>query len=370
VSFSSYRLVPSFSYSFLRFSSRFDLQILQRKRSRGHEVAEAMLVMDRERFGGLGGNVDRAAAHVEQRLPAACGFVEAARVTPRQGQRAKGVDFDRIERAARRAVQGNRPLVRLPRTRIEPGAREYVTERERLAGIARRRGPTLGQVEQSRCQRGEGQQIQTVVLQHRAERTGIARADELKVPTGYLEARHVTKAAVADQMLLEGQQGAIRALPELASGVKHVEVRHLDAEPREPMKEIAGLEHWGIERLAVEADERARARALARDGVEHRTLVCEPRHDELARDESPIVKPPAANEKGVGARSPAQTGRLEIEKDERRTCGRAAREERRLTSPGADSICQATDLIAAVSGRGFPPTVDDEAALAPLAAQG
>src|ERR1700738_5243262 len=99
--------------------------------------------------------------------------------------------------------------------------------------------------------------------------------------------------------------------------MEHVDVRELAAGPRHAMKEIARLEQRGVERLAVEADERAGARERARDGADHRPLVGKARQQERPRDKrSIVVEPAAADEKRLRAGATAQAGGLEIEEYE------------------------------------------------------
>src|SRR5580704_7644727 len=90
--------------------------------------------------------------------------------------------------------------------------------------------------------------------------------------------------------------------------------------PRQTMKEVPRLEQRRVERLAVEADQRARARKLRADGLQQRALVRVTRQQPLTRTEGAVgLEPPAADEKRERACAAAQSGRLEIEEDERQT---------------------------------------------------
>src|SRR5262245_23179384 len=139
-----------------------------------------------------------------------------------------------------------------------------------------------------------------------------------------------------DQLLLQGTERAVVAFPELPRRMQNVDMRHLPADPLEAVEQVPRLEDGSIERLAVEADERACALELARDRGQHGPLVSEARHDELASDESIAVEPSAAHEKDVCARAAAQARRFEIKKHERRT-GVVAGEERRCGEIGRAS---------------------------------
>ena len=208
------------------------------------------------------------------------------------------------------------------------------------------------------------------MLQDSAEGPCIARAHELKVPAWDVDARHIADPTVAHQMALERQQRAVIPPPELTGRMQDVQVRQLQAEPRESVKQITRLEERGVERLAIEADEGPRASAFAGDGLEHRTLVREPRHHELPRDKPSFVEPAAADEKGVRARAAAQPGRLKVKEHERRPSRPASGEKGRLLGRVVDPIGQMTDLVTAVTYRRLPKPVDDETAVAPLAAKG
>ena len=83
------------------------------------------------------------------------------------------------------------------------GAPVDVAERERFARVADGLRSVPRHVKQTRRQRRERQQIETVVLEDRGELARVAGADELKIAAGDLEARHVARAAHAENLLLE-----------------------------------------------------------------------------------------------------------------------------------------------------------------------
>jgi len=152
--------------------------------------------------------------------------------------------------------------------------------------------------------------------------------------------------------------------------VQHVDVRHLAAAPRQPVIEVATLEQRRVERLPVEADERAGARELARHRFEQHPLVGVPGEQELPRHERAVVlEPRTADEERERPRAAAEPGRLEVEEHERRPRRCAAGEERRLTRCPFQPIRQRTDPLAAVQRRRIPSAIDDEGAAAPAAAE-
>ncbi len=123
-----------------------------------------------------------------------------------------------------------------------------------------------------------------------------------------------------------------------------------DADPLEAMEEIARLEHRRVERLAVEADERAGARQLVGDGRQHRPLVGVARQQVLPRREPAVVlEPAAADEKRLGAGAAAEPGRLEIEEEERRPRRRVRAHERRFVRRLAQTRREIADRRPAVS---------------------
>jgi len=72
----------------------------------------------------------------------------------------------------------------------------------------------------------------------------------------------------------------------------------------------------------------------------------------------------------VRARAAAQPGRLEVKEHERRPSRTAPGEKGRFVGRVVDPIGQLTDLVTAVTYRRLPKPVDDETAVAPLAAKG
>src|ERR1044072_2447666 len=97
------------------------------------------------------------------------------------------------------AVCGARALVKAT-------ARIHTAERDRFPAGSCRLRPFSRKMEESCRERRQRQQIATIVLEHRHERTRIARADELKITSGDLEARHIARAADAQHFAFERDQ--------------------------------------------------------------------------------------------------------------------------------------------------------------------
>jgi hypothetical protein len=79
-----------------RIRSRSRFQTLQRKPLRRLEIAHAVLVMNRERFGRLAAHVRRTSRHVEQIAPAVGRFAEATAATRQDRQRAQRLGPNRV----------------------------------------------------------------------------------------------------------------------------------------------------------------------------------------------------------------------------------------------------------------------------------
>ena len=93
------------------------------------------------------------------------------------------------------------------------------------------------------------------------------------------------------------------------------------------MEEIPRLEHWRIERLAVERHERAGPSETFGNDAQHRTLAGEVRHQMLLADESTLfVEPSASDQERVRPRPAIQTRCFEVEEHERHGRRRSADE--------------------------------------------
>ncbi len=245
-------------------------------------------------------------------------------------------------------------------------ARAYTrAERNRFTRVMRRAGTVSGDVQQPRRQRRQRQQIESVVLQNRGERSCVAGSDELKVARRHFKAGNIANPAMPDQLFLERPKRAVVALPELPRRMQHVDVRRFTSEPFETMEQIARLEQRRVERLAVEADQRAGASERAGDRSQHRPLVRMPREHELPRHESVLVEPAAANEKHVRSGAAAESGGFEIEKHERRPRRSTAGKERRVAIDASSRAATFADPFSPVSRRRRPAAIDDEAVTGP-----
>ena len=240
-----------------------------------------MLVMNGERFGGLPRDGPWATGDVQQPPPADRRVSVLPRPAQRYRQRAQAVDLESRHRAVRRRaichVHG--AAERIARTRIEPGARVQVAERERFARVASVVRAVPRQVQQPRGQRCQRQQIESVVLDHRDERTRIAGTDELEVARWDCEPRDVADAPCADNLPLQGDQrtdrvagsgrpeglrhgrlgalgravaaqpitSALARLPESPCRMENVHVGQPPADPVQPVKQTARFEERRIE---------------------------------------------------------------------------------------------------------------------------
>ena len=221
-----------------------------------------MLVVDGQRFGGFARDRRRAAAFVEQLTPAVRGLVEAPRAPPGERQRAQRSILTRRRRA--RELAAARERARAPR-RVEPAR---ARTRGRAPAPRARRAPSAcprrTRCEQPRGQPGERQQVEPVVLEDGGERPRVARADELEVARGNLEARHVAACAARRGRACSSapsEQPARRIVAQKRrAGCSTSTCGRPRAGPREAMEQVPRLEHRRVERLAVEADERARPR--------------------------------------------------------------------------------------------------------------
>ena len=141
--------------------------------------------------------------------------------------------------------------------------------------------------------------------------------------------------------------------------------------PLETMEQVAHLEQGRIEGLSVEADQGTRPAQRIADGGQQLALVAVAHEQELPRHERAIgLAPAAADQERVGARPTGEPGRLEVEEDERRTRGRAARHERRLPGRMRKARGDRADLFTAVPARRLVPPFDDITGALPFAAEG
>src|SRR5207245_2956464 len=165
-----------------------------------------------------------------------------------------------------------------------------------------------------------------IVLEDRSGRPCIAGADEGEVARRDLESGHIASATRAENLPLEREERARRIAggdraaldlvgPEAPGRMEHVDMRQLAADPFQPVKEVSRLEHRGVERFSVEADERAGPRELLAYGRQHRSLVGKSRQHELPRHERIVAELAAPDQKRVRPGTTDQTRRLEIDEE-------------------------------------------------------
>jgi len=109
------------------------LQTLQREAFRLSEIADAMLVMNRERFARFARDGRRTAAQAEHLLPILGGGGVPPPAARQTRERAQGITRDR---PAAGGGGPDRAFVRLVRPRLEAGAGVDASERQRFARIA------------------------------------------------------------------------------------------------------------------------------------------------------------------------------------------------------------------------------------------
>src|SRR6185503_10069292 len=194
-------------------------------------------------------------------------------------------------------------------------------ESQRLLAVLHCFRAVGNELEHSRRQSCQRQKIPSIVLEHCGKWAAISRSHELKVPPRNFKPRHIVMAARAEYLVLERSQRAAGAFvaPESPSRMKRVHVVETRHRAVEAVVEISRLENRRVERLAVEAHDRACIGELARESAKQGAFPREGGEKILTRDESAfLVKAAKSDEKRVGAGASAQAGRLEIEKYERR----------------------------------------------------
>ena len=136
--------------------------------------------MDGQGLPRLTNNARGAAGPREQLLPAGRGVFEPPGATMKKRQRTQGIDPGR--RAAGAFAHHDRALIRLARARVEPAACVDAAERQGLLRVGGGLRPLSDQMQETRRQAGEREQVEPVVLEDRRQRPGVAGADKLKVP--------------------------------------------------------------------------------------------------------------------------------------------------------------------------------------------
>ena len=311
-----------------------------------------MLEVDRQRFERLA--PDRRPARADRRQSPA-----TPRRPDRDGRRAgtappARVTHPRVSRPhpgrARTARVQPRRGNRTPRPPVSVAAFEQPAGAQALACAARRMRRAGQQAHGTGRERGQRNQVEPVVLEHRLERRGVAGPHEVEVPPRNLVTGHVANPPHAEQRPLEHAQAAAVGLgprawgragsaPEPARRVQHVHVGDAAKRRRQPVELVPRLEHRHVERLAVVADQRRRRVASAPP----------PRPAAAVR-----AGRPAGNTAGRGTRAARRTRT----RRETRTCRRPP------ARPVVSRSRKSSGRGARSSDSGTPPSSDNSGAAA------
>ena len=362
-------------------SADVELQRLDRKLPRRGQVARTVLVMHRQRLGRFLCQTGRTPA-LGQHPPPCISRLEVTALAPAQDRVGPerfdagqdiGVQFDRADEACASLRGHAAPL----------------EEAAKAQGLSRRvggGGAFVKQLTRPCREHGQREHVEPVVFEYDIQPARVAGSDELEVPRRDLEARHIVLADMAEDALFHQREPAggfspaqveIHGwAPEAARRVQQVDVGKPAAWRHEAVKQEAGVDERGVERLAVVCDENAGRAHERGDFLQQQPLGGKAGKYELTDAKYPAVEPPASDEKRVGARASSKAGRLEIEKQQPSTRGGDRRLcEQQLQSRPSPFISEkavgdghATQTISGVIG-----AIDDEAAMTvafvPFAAQ-
>jgi hypothetical protein len=139
-----------------------------------------MFVMDSQGLSGLAYKARRTAWPREQLLPITRGILEAPAATMKERQRTHSIHPN--QRLTGAFAHQDRAVIRGARAGVESAASVDAAERQGLLCIDGRFRALPDQVQEASCQAGERQQVEPVVLEDRSQRSGVAGADELKIP--------------------------------------------------------------------------------------------------------------------------------------------------------------------------------------------
>jgi hypothetical protein len=156
-----------------------------------------------------------------------------------------------------------------------------------------------------------------VVVQHRAQRLGAARAEEIEVTRRDQRARQVTAALHADNASLHGGQPCVGepVPPELARHGEQVQMARMQRR-RSPMQAEPRHQQRPVEAQAVVGDQPGVGRNGALQRRQQRRLVRMIRQHQLFDREALAVPSAESNQERHGARRGAQPGRLGIQADQ------------------------------------------------------
>ena len=168
-------------------------------------------------------------------------------------------------------------------------ALEHAAHRQRFDPVAARRLAAAGQPQRAAGDRGERDQIEAVVLEHRLQRTRIAGPQELEEPSRDLEPVDIADAPQVQQHPLQRRQAAPAVVrisvrprpPQPPRRMEHVEVRHFVQRRRHAMEGPARFHHRHVEGLAVVGDDQIGLVEQLRGRREQRPLRVEAAQEEL-----------------------------------------------------------------------------------------
>jgi hypothetical protein len=168
-----------------------------------------MLVVDGECLQRFARRIPWAEWDIQQLAPA-CRRVVVPPGTPRcTCEGAERVYSNRCRlRLLHQAGHRHRALECLDRAILQSAALIHASERQRLVRVACLSGTIAQELQQTRRQAGQRQQVESVVLENCAKRTCIAGSEKLKVARGNLEPRYIADAVRAKDLLFERNERA------------------------------------------------------------------------------------------------------------------------------------------------------------------
>ena len=151
----------------------------------------------------------------------------------------------------------------------------------RIGGIPERVGHDAGQARQRQNVRG-------VVMKHRQQARGVARAQILEIDVGNQRAGHVAVALDAQDLVFEIHQAAAveTQLPQAARAVQQIEMLHPRERRARAIQAIARFEQRLIEGAAVIGDQHAERLEMPRERVQQAGFLAIIAHEKLADAET------------------------------------------------------------------------------------
>src|SRR6188768_607656 len=175
-----------------------------------------------ERLSSFSYEARRAVIEIQEPLPCArCRFVAT------QTSQQHSVRIQRVRTHTRPHIGSSREAGQ--RIRRHSGSLVQPSYPERLACRCRASDAFVEQLRSACREQRERQEVEAVVLEHGAQRTGIPGVHVSEVPRGDLESRNVTLALVPEKRGLQAAETMplVVAMPEPPRMMKHVHVRHI-----------------------------------------------------------------------------------------------------------------------------------------------